>query len=127
MNDTIENLETSLVAAHDARLKAVMEGDLDALRRVVGEDMIYVSATGQARTRAEVFEAFSSGALKMLRMEASEVKTRLYGDIGILIYKADAKFVDGSVTVEGQTRSTTIYARRNGCWEMISQHQSKIE
>ncbi|MBL4721531.1 MAG: nuclear transport factor 2 family protein, partial [Alphaproteobacteria bacterium] len=115
-----------LIAAHDARLKAVMEGDLEALRKVVGEDMIYVSATGQARTRAEVFAAFSSGALKMNRMEASEVQTRLYGDVGILIYKADAKFVDGGVTVEGQTRSTTIYARRNGGWEMISQHQSEI-
>jgi len=30
-------------------------------------------------------------------------------------------------TVEGMTRSTTVYAFRNGGWQMVSQHQSRIE
>jgi ketosteroid isomerase-like protein len=127
MSENAEALQKSLIAAHHARLKAVLEGDLDALRKVVGEDMIYVSSTGEAKTRADVFAAFESGALKVERMESSDVETRLYGDIGILIYTADARMRDGDLTVEGATRSTTIYARRNGGWEMVSQHQSRIE
>lgn len=60
-------------------------------------------------------------------MKASDVSTRLYGNIGILIYNADAKMVDGETTVEGMTKSTTVYAYRDGGWQLVSQHQSRIE
>jgi ketosteroid isomerase-like protein len=122
-----EDRRVSLVRAHERRLKALLDGDLDALRQEVGEDMIYVSSSGRTSTRAEVIEAIKTGTLNIERMEASDVSTRLYGDIGILIYAADAKMVYGDTKVEGMTRSTTVYAFRDGGWRMISQHQSRIE
>ena len=127
MNDPSPELHETLVAAHHARIRALLHGDLDALATVVGEDLIYVSSFGTMQTRPEVFAAFRSGTMKIERMETSDIATRIYGDIGILIYKADTKMINGAVTVEGMTRSTTIYARRSGGWQLISQHQSQIE
>ena len=125
MND--ENLVSSLVAAHHSRIQALLEGDLETLGKVVGEDLIFVSAHGKMQTRPEVFAAFESGALKIERMVSRDIAARLYGDIGILIYRADTKMTDGAVTIEGMTRSTTVYARRGDGWQLISQHQSRIE
>jgi len=125
MND--ETLHSSLVAAHHGRIQALLDGDIEALGRFVGEDMIFVSADGATRTRPEVFAAMQSGALKIERMVSHDIATRLYGDIGILIYRGDGKLVDGGVAVEGMTRSTTVYARHGEGWKMISQHQSRIE
>ncbi len=117
----------SLIAAHETRLKALLAGDLELLQTVVGEDMVFISATGGTTTRADVIAAYNAGTMEIIRMDASDISTRIYGDIGILIYTADGKTRHGVTTVEGMTRSTTVYAFRDGGWQMISQHQSRIE
>lgn len=117
----------SLIAAHETRLKALLAGDLELLKTVVGEDMVFVSAFGGTSTRADVIAGFNAGTMEILRMDVSDISVRIYGDIGILIYKADGKARDGETVTEGLTRSTTVYAFRDGGWEMISQHQSRIE
>lgn len=122
-----EELRDSLIAAHHTRLKALLDGDLQLLATVVSEDLRFVSAYGKVQTRPDVFTAFESGTLKIERMDSSDFETRFYGDVGILIYKADTKTIDGDTVVEGMTRSTTVYVRRDGGWQMVSQHQSRIE
>jgi len=117
----------SLIVAHETRLQALLDGDLDRLRTVVGEDLVFVSSFGKAIARPEVFAAVEAGTMKILKMDASDISTRLYGDIGILIYNADTKVIDGDVTVEGMTKSTAVYVWRDGGWQMVSQHQSRIE
>ena len=125
MTDT--DRRQSLIAAHEARIAALLSGDLDALRKVVAEDMIYISSRGQTSTRADVIRDVEAGNLRIQRMDTSNVSVRLFGDIGILIYDADAAMTHGETKVEGMTRSTTIYAHRDGAWRMISQHQSRLE
>lgn len=124
---TDSDRHASLVAAHETRLRALLNGDLDTLRTVVGEDLVFVSSLGRTTTRPEVFGAVEAGTLRILRMDASDISTRLYGDIGILIYKAETMMIDGDTTIEGMTRSTTVYVYRDGGWQMVSQHQSRIE
>ena len=124
--ETEEKIET-LIAAHHARLNALMAGDRDAVARVVAEDMHYVSAVGHVQTRADVFEAIGSGELVIEKMESRDLQARIYGDIGILIYAADTRMRQGGRLVNGMTRSTTVYERRAGNWMMISQHQSSLE
>jgi len=85
----------------------------------MGADMIYVSSFGKAHTRADVFAAFQSGAMKIERMGSYDISTRIYGSIGILIYQADTKMINGDGIVEGVTGSTTVYGMRNGDWLMI--------
>jgi len=127
MNSNSPDLHASLTAAHHDRLKAALDGDLVALAKVVGEDMIYISSFGKSHTRADVFAAFQSGGMKIERMESYDISTRIYGGIGILIYQADTKMMNGDDIVEGVTRSTTVYEMRNDDWLMISQYQSAVE
>ena len=47
----------SLVAAHDARLQALMAQDTVALAQVVGQDMRFTGPDGNTITRAEVVAA----------------------------------------------------------------------
>jgi len=126
MNSDAPDLHASLIAAHHDRLNALLAGDLDALAKVVGEDMIFISSVGKALTRADVFAAFKSGAMKMERSETFDISTRIYGSIGILIFKADTKMINGDDIVEGITCSTSVYELRDGNWQMISQHQSPV-
>ena len=126
MNSSPPDLHASLIAAHHDRLNALLAGDLDALAKVVGEDMIFVSSSGKAHPRAEVFAAFRSGDMKMERNQSFDISTRIYGNIGILIFQTDSKMKNGDDIVEGITCSTSVYEMRNGNWQMISQHQSPV-
>ena len=63
MTDT--DRRQSLIAAHEARIAALLSGDLDALRKVVAEDMIYISSRGQTSTRADVIRDVEAGNLHL--------------------------------------------------------------
>jgi len=126
MHSDTPDLHASLIAAHHYRLNALLHGDLDALQKVVSEDMIYVSSVGKAHTRADVFAAFQAGTMKIERMQSYDISTRIYGGVGILIYQADTKMTNGDDVVKGIIKSTTVYEMRNDNWLMISQHQSPV-
>jgi ketosteroid isomerase-like protein len=116
-----------LLHAHRARLDAVLAGDTNALADVVSEDLVYIGPDGAVRTRAEVFAAIDGGALRVERMVPRNEHVRLFGDVGIIVYDADASMVDGDRRVTGMTRSTTVYVHRHGRWQMVSQHQGRLD
>ena len=116
----------ALVSAHFARLDALLANNLDTLSQVVGEDLIFVSPTGATQTRPEVFAAAKAGRLRIERMDSSDISTRFYGDVGMLMYQADGKMRDGDTVIEGMTRSTTVYVWRDVRWQLVSQHQSRM-
>ncbi|MDE0813215.1 MAG: nuclear transport factor 2 family protein [Alphaproteobacteria bacterium] len=127
MSTDTPDKHASLIAAHHARLSALIAGDIEALGKVVAEDMIFVSAKGITRTRPDVIASFKVGTMKIERMDSFDISTRIYGNTGILMYRADTKSRDGDVTIEGVTRSTTVYINGDGGWRMVSQHQSFLE
>ena len=127
MSTDTPDKHTSLIAAHHARLSALIAGDIEALGKVVAEDMIFVSAKGITRTRPDVITSFKAGTMKIERMHSFDISTRIYGNTGILMYQADTKSRDGDLTIEGVTRSTTVYINGDGGWRMVSQHQSFLE
>ena len=75
---------------------------------------------------AEVVAAIHAGKLIIEKMDCYDIDLRLYGEFGVLWYSADARTSDGETTFEGKVRCTTVYAWRDGSWEMITQHQSRL-
>ena len=118
--------EESLVAAHDARLNALIVGDVDALAKVVAEDMRFIGPDGTEITRPDVVQSINDGTLRMERMDCYDMTVRIYGDVGVLLYSAQARTSDGQNVFEGRVRCTTVYVWREAGWQMVSQHQSRL-
>ena len=118
--------EASLIAAHDARLQALIAGDVDALARVVSEDMRFIGPDGTEITRPDVVASLQNGTLSIEKMDCYDISTRLYGDTGVLLYSAQARTSDGENVFAGRVRCTTIYIWRAEGWQMVSQHQSRL-
>ena len=116
----------SLVAAHHARVQALLDGNLDALSKVVGKDLLFISAFGQTMVWPDVVKSIQSGSLKMLRMDSADIKTRIYGDVGLLTYKADTVSEHDGEKVETSTLSVTVYVKRGSGWQMVSQQHSPL-
>ena len=113
-----------LLAAHDARIRALLDGDIEALSAVVADDMLFIGPTGSTMTRDDVALAITQGTMQFLRMDCADVSTVLYGNTGVLRYAADSETRVDSVVHVSRTRSTTVYVYRNDAWQKVAQHQS---
>ncbi len=126
MNSGTPEDHESLVTAHHARVAALLAGDLDALGKVVGKDLVFISAAGQTMKWPDVVTSIGSGSLKMLRMDSSNIETRIYGDVGLLTYKANTASEHDGEKVEATTLSVTVYVKRGNGWQMVSQQHSPL-
>ncbi len=118
--------EEGLLAAHEARIAALVSGDLEALAKVVGEDLVFVNAGGKVMRRPEIFAAFQAGTMKVERIDADNIETRFYGETAILSYRAQTTVRDGESLIDGLTQNTCVFVNRDGRWQMVSQHQCAI-
>ena len=103
-----------------------MAGNLDALAKIVGEDLVFVNATGKVMRRPEIFAAFKAGSMTVERIDADNVEIRLYGDTAILGYRAHTTVRDGDNLIDGMTQNTCVFVHRDGRWQMVNQHQCGI-
>ena len=118
--------EESLLATHEARIEALVAGNLDELALIVGEDLVFVNATGKVMRRPEIFAAFKAGSMTVERIDADNVEIRLYGDSAVLGYRAHTTVRDGDNLIDGMTQNTCVFVHRDGRWQMVNQHQCGI-
>ena len=115
-----------LIEVHHRRIAALVSGDLEALERIVGEDLVFVNANGRTMRRPEIFAAFKAGTMAVRRIDSSDIEVRLYGDTAILAYRALTTVQDGDNLIDGLTQNTCVFVHRDGRWQMVSQHQCAV-
>lgn len=120
MNDQLRKV-------HEARIAALLAGDVDELDNYVADDLTYTSPHGKVMGKQEVFGNFRSGAMKITRMEIDDLAVREHGDAAIMTYRALTKFTDHGTVIDGAVRSTAIYLRREGIWKLAAQQQTSID
>ncbi len=119
--------EQEVSKVHSERLQALVQGDLAKLDQIVGDDLVYISPTGQVQTKAEVVADRKSGALKVSAIEAEDVQVRVYGETAVVTYRTINKgFLDNGKDFSGQIRATSVYVKRDGRWQLVSQQMTRI-
>ena len=83
MNGDSPDLHASLTAAHHDRLNAALNSDLDALAKVVGEDMIYVSSFGEITLVLEIADSMSGETLARAAERRALTPLGGGGDLGL--------------------------------------------
>ena len=116
----------SVLEVHEARVRALVAGDLDALDRYVADDLTFTTPHGTVLTKPMVFDRVRSGRMKVDHMEVDDLSIREHGDAAIVTYRAVTRYSDDGVMVDGTVRSTTIYLRREGVWKLAAAQQSLI-
>ena len=111
--------------AEDARFKAQMGGDGAAMKKLFGEDLVYIHSSTVVDTKASFIESITSGNVKYRSMNRGESKVRTYG--GVAIVSGSATF---EVTVKGENRTLdllyhAIWAKRLAGTQFISWQATK--
>ncbi|HVS82585.1 MAG TPA: nuclear transport factor 2 family protein [Pyrinomonadaceae bacterium] len=118
--------EQEVKQVHKERLQALVNADISKLDKIVGDDLIYISPTGKVQTKAEIVSDVKSGALKVSSIEQGDANVRIYGNTAVVTYLATAKFVDNGREYNNQIRSTSVYVKRNGHWQLVSQQLTRV-
>lgn len=117
-----------IVHIDNERMTALLKGDIEILRRIFSDDLVYVHASGRVDSKADYLARLSNGSLRYLAL-------RYDGPPKVRMFGRDAAVVTGKVvlTSQGTTGSpndrtlttTGVYARESGAWKLVS-YQSSI-
>ena len=118
-------VEEALKAEQD-RYAAQMKGDVAAMQRLIGDDLVYIHSSTVQDTKASFIESIRSGNVKYRTMKRGDVKVRTYGCIAIV--SGGANF---GVTVKGEDRTLNllfhaVYAKRAAGIQFVSWQATKL-
>lgn len=102
---TIESIIAQVYAVEDQRFRAMASNDVEALERLLPDDLHYVHANGAVEGKPEFIRKIASGERRYRRFEAVEREAR---------YEGEFTFVFGEVAVEvdraaGRLQNTITY------------------
>src|SRR5262249_45096958 len=121
-----ENVEQAVRQLDNDRTQAILKSDTLFIERVYADDYVVIGANGTVRNKAQVVADFKSGALKVESIKDDELKVRVYGDTAILTGRSTGKTIDKGQGISGQSLFTRVYVKRNGQWQLVTNHISRI-
>ncbi len=106
----------------------VKSGDIAALDRLLADEYIYTSRDGKASSKKESFEEYKNLKMGSYSADMLEQQVRVIGD--------DAAVETGAIRYKGVNdenpfdlvkRYTTTWIWRDGRWQIVADHTSKVE
>lgn len=124
-------LRTVLIGADDpeiveleAALRAAqLTADVEALARLISDDLLFTGPDGQLGTKAQDLAAHRSGVVRIREHRPLELRIRRLGaDAVIAALRAYLRVDVQGNSVEGTFRYTRVWSRENGEWRVAGGH-----
>jgi hypothetical protein len=112
------SIEDKLIQLDKAWTSAELKGDKKAAGDLIADDFVGTTQRGEIENKAQ----YLSGVVPNADMvKADDYKVTVHGNMAIMTHRA---------TVQGvrniQFRSTHIWMKRNGKWQIVAHHGSRI-
>ncbi|MGD9590640.1 MAG: nuclear transport factor 2 family protein [Pyrinomonadaceae bacterium] len=113
------SVEDQLIQLDKAWTFAELKGDKKAAADLIAEDYVGTTQRGEIENKAQYLASVVPNADMV---KSDEYRIAVYGNTAIMTHRA---------TVEGvrniQFRSTHVWMKRNGKWQIVAHHGSRIE
>ena len=108
--------------------KAQLAGDVATMDKMLSEDFIGISMSGQVNTKAQQLERIRSRNLVVTKVALSDMKVKLVGAVAIVTSQADVEGTNEGVSVKGKYRYTRVYQHLpTGEWKITSFEATRIQ
>lgn len=118
--------DTAAFAAQDARLSAMVRGDVSFLESALDESLTYQHSTGTAQSKTEFIEAIRRGALKYRLLDIVERKARHFGPVTVITGILRLQAGNGDGVIDVKARFTDVYERRDGRLVQVAWQNTRI-
>ena len=100
--------------------EAMTEADIDTMREIVSEDMVFTHMSGKQQTREEYFADVADGSLRYYTIGMEKPTVQVDGDRATVTYtsvlNANAYGARGTFRMKG----THHYEKRDGAWIAVN-------
>jgi ketosteroid isomerase-like protein len=106
---------------------AQLAGDVATMDRMLSDDYIGISISGQVSTKAQQLDRVRNHKVVIHRVDLSDMKVKLIGSIAIVTSRAEVEGTNESGPVRGTFRYTRVYQRlASGAWKITSFEATRI-
>ena len=113
-----DSAEKDVQKAMDENFAAIIHKDAAALNRQYTDDYYRIGDTGQVTGKSQTIAAFLDPNYEMTKLEASDVKIRVYGDVAVVTeIVTSLGGPKGKTHTERASRQTVVWLKRNGVWQ----------
>lgn len=120
------NVEQTLLQLERDWEQANAKNDAAALERILAPEFVTTDSDGRLMTRAELFARRKSGAVKFTTFTQDDYKVHVVGDTAIVTGRSTIKGIRDGKNWSGQERWTDVFVRRNGSWQAVASHSSRV-
>ncbi|HMF45130.1 MAG TPA: nuclear transport factor 2 family protein [Candidatus Udaeobacter sp.] len=107
---------------------AFLDADVPALERVLTPDFTLTLSNGEVSTRADEINELHSRKVHYNVFENYDMLARLYGDeTAVVLGKTRVKGTADGKPFDRIVRFTDTLIKRNGHWQLVAGHVSRIE
>lgn len=111
----------------DAWRNAIVHGNIAAMDGLLADDYMAITPTGILQSKDQALAALRSGTTKLVSLEISDRKIRLYGTTALVTSRAEVKGKGPEGDMSGSYRYTRVYVRDpHGIWKIVSFEASRI-
>ena len=108
------------------RIRAQINADTVALRRIYADDFLGIGPTGIARNKAAVIADFTTHALTYESITTAEVRVRVYGNAAVQTGRSTMVGQDRGKAVPRDNRFTRVWVMIDGRWQLVANHYSPM-
>jgi ketosteroid isomerase-like protein len=106
---------------------AQLSGDVVEMDKLLSDDYIGISMTGQVSTKTQQLDRMRTHKLMITRLELGEMQVKLVGSIAIVTSRAEVEGTNDGTPVKGTFRYTRVYQRLpSGDWKITSFEATRV-
>jgi ketosteroid isomerase-like protein len=106
--------------------QANAKNDQPALDRVLAPEFVSTDADGVLTTKAQEDADRRAGANKNTAFTQDDYKVHVFGDAAVVTGHFAVKGTRAGKAVNEQSRFTDTFVRRNGRWQAVASHSSRV-
>jgi ketosteroid isomerase-like protein len=114
-------------AAELERFAAAEKNDLDALGKLLSDDLTYTHSTGVLETKAVFLEHLKSGKLQFKKIEPADLQVRVFGATAVINGTAKLAVVSDGQAKDVNIRFTDVWVSNAGKWQMVAWQSTKLQ
>ena len=120
-----DDLVPRVLAAEQQRCAAMVAGDVDALDRLLGDELLYGHTSGTLDTKDAYLEKFRAGALTYPSMSSEPVQVHVHGDVVLLWIEARGHVTTPVVDKDMHNRTLCVWQQRGDRVVLVA-HQTTV-
>jgi len=107
--------------------QAQLAGDVATMDKLLSDDYIGISMTGQVNTKAQQLERMRMHKIALTRLDLGDRQVKLIGSIAIVTSRAEVEGTNEGAPVKGTYRYTRVYQRLpSGVWKITSFEATRV-